>query len=57
VPPSSAASITCSSVVAGPLSTTSVDSAPVSATISRSQNGAPAATTAPATPMARKKLA
>jgi hypothetical protein len=49
--------MTCSSVVAGPLSTTSVDNAPVNAMTSNSQNGAPAATTAPATATTRKNTA
>ena len=57
VPASSAASMVCSSVVAGPLSTTSVDSVPVSATSSRTHNGAPAATTTPATAMPPKNSA
>src|SRR5205823_9200602 len=41
VPASSAASIACSKVVAGPLSTMSVDRVPVSATSSSTHNGAP----------------
>jgi len=57
VPASSAASITCSNVVAGPLSTTSVDNVPVSAISSSTQNGAPAATRAPAAAMATKNPA
>src|SRR5215472_1441935 len=57
VPPSSAASIACSSVVAGPLSTTSVDSVPVSATTSSTHKGAPAATTAPAAAIPVKNTA
>jgi hypothetical protein len=50
------ASIACSSVVAGPLSTTSVDRVPVSATTSSSHNGAPAATTTPATATTPKNI-
>jgi len=57
VPASSAASIACSSVVAGPLSTTSVDKVPVSATTRRTHSGTPAATTAPAIAMPPKNTA
>jgi hypothetical protein len=42
------ASTTCSRVVNGPDSTTSVDSAPLNATSPRSHTGQPAATTTPA---------
>ena len=57
VPASSAASIVCSRVVAGPLSTTSVDSVPVRATNRRIHHGPPAATTTPATAMPPKNSA
>ena len=55
VPASSAASIACSKVVAGPLSTMSVDRVPVSATSSSTHNGAPDATTTPAAAIPAKK--
>jgi hypothetical protein len=51
------ANIACSSVVAGPLSTTSVDRVPVSATTSSTHNGAPAATTTPAAAIPPKNTA